>query len=46
MADPSLRRAGSGGAEYFGTPTVVVNGTVVDLGNTGWLDDAIHSAAG
>jgi protein-disulfide isomerase len=45
MADPSLRRGGSGGASYFGTPTVVVNGSVVDLGNAAWLDDAIHAAA-
>ena len=45
MADPSLRRAGSGGGQYFGTPTVVLAGTVVDLSKSTWLDDAIRSAA-
>lgn len=46
MADASLRRPGSGGGQYFGTPTAVVAGKVVDLSHSTWLDDALRSAGG
>ena len=32
VADPALQSGG-----VFGTPTVVANGAMVDLNNTGWL---------
>jgi protein-disulfide isomerase len=41
--DPSLRRS-AGGGQYFGTPTVVVNGSMVDLSDAAWLDKAISAA--
>ncbi|WP_291407457.1 thioredoxin domain-containing protein [Actinophytocola sp.] len=37
MADPALQRPAVGGMS-FGTPTVAVNGTVVDIGAPDWLD--------
>ncbi len=43
--DQALRRPNpNGGDSYFGTPTVVVGGKIVDLGNANWLDDAIGAA--
>ena len=42
--NPALRRAGPGGGQYFGTPTVVVGGTIIDLSNESWLDEAIRAA--
>jgi protein-disulfide isomerase len=46
LADPSLRRPGPDGGQYFGTPTVVLAGSVVDLSKSTWLDDALRAAAG
>ncbi|PPK63793.1 hypothetical protein V5P93_005665 [Actinokineospora auranticolor] len=37
--DPALRRTDQQGSR-FGTPTVVVNGKVVDWQQPGWLDSA------
>jgi protein-disulfide isomerase len=45
MADASLRRPSNGGGQYFGTPTVVVAGKIVDLSHSTWLDDALRSVA-
>jgi len=42
--DPALRRPNPNGGDYFGTPTVVADGKLVDLGNPNWLDDAIGEA--
>lgn len=36
--DTSLHRDFGGGNVGFGTPTVVANGKIVDLGDTAWLD--------
>jgi hypothetical protein len=35
-ANPALQTNGQ-----FGTPTVAVSGTKIDLNNTNWLEDAI-----
>lgn len=43
-ADPLLQRPGPGGGRYFGTPTIVVGGKVVDLSNGNWLADAVRDA--
>lgn len=40
-ADTALQRPGPGGGAYFGTPTVVADGEVVDLGNAAWLDEVL-----
>lgn len=45
-SDPALRRPRPGGSQVFGTPTVVVAGKVVDLGDAAWLDNALRAAAG
>lgn len=36
-ADPALRRTDPGGASGFGTPTVAVNGKLVDTSDRSWL---------
>jgi protein-disulfide isomerase len=43
--DSALKREGSGGQPVFGTPTVVADGKLVDLGNEDWLADAIAAAS-
>ena len=45
-SDPALRRPRPGGAQVFGTPTVVVAGKPVDVGDPAWLDNALRAAAG
>lgn len=37
-AEPTLRRPAAGGDTSFGTPTVAVDGTLVDIADPGWLD--------
>lgn len=37
-AEPALRRPATGGGTSFGTPTVAVGGTLVDIGVPNWLD--------
>lgn len=39
--DTSLHRDFGTGEKGFGTPTVVANGELVDLGDPGWLDKAV-----
>jgi protein-disulfide isomerase len=41
LENPALRRPSPSGGQYFGTPTVAVNGRLVDVSDTGWLDKAI-----
>jgi protein-disulfide isomerase len=38
VADPGLRRPGSSGGTSFGTPSIAVDGTLVDIGDPAWLD--------
>lgn len=37
-SDPDLRRTFPDGSKGFGTPTVVVDGTIADVGDEHWLD--------
>jgi hypothetical protein len=34
------------GPQGLGTPTVLVNGEVADLGDRDWLDDALNAGGG
>ncbi|EID53466.1 DsbA family protein [Saccharomonospora xinjiangensis] len=43
-ADTSLRRDFGGGRVGFGTPTVVANGKIVDIGDPAWLDKVVGTA--
>jgi protein-disulfide isomerase len=42
--DTSLHRDFGGGNVGFGTPTVVVDGEIVDLSDTGWLDKVVAAS--
>lgn len=44
-ANPALQQPAQGGGTSFGTPTVLVNGKIVDWGTSGdWLPNAIKAA--
>ncbi|EHR59819.1 DsbA family protein [Saccharomonospora cyanea] len=43
--DTSLHQDFGGGQVGFGTPTVVANGRIVNLGDTAWLDKAVRTQA-
>lgn len=46
LSDPSLQRDFGNGQRGFGTPTVVADGTIVDIGDEQWLDKVIQQAKG
>ena len=42
--DPALIRTFPGGRKGFATPTVVIDGQIIDVSNANWLEDALRAA--